>query len=78
MRVVFMGTPSFAVPSLRAVAGRHDVSGVFTQPDRPSGRGREARPSPVKTAALELGLSVLQPPTLRQSDVVLALEGLSP
>lgn len=65
MRVVFMGTPSFAVPSLRAVAARHEVSAVFTRADRASGRGAHLRPSEVKVAAEELGLTVVQPPTLK-------------
>ncbi|MBN2840455.1 MAG: methionyl-tRNA formyltransferase [Coriobacteriia bacterium] len=61
MRIVFMGTPAFAVPSLRSLAERHEVALVVTQPDRASGRGACARPTPVKEAALELGLPVLQP-----------------
>ncbi|MFA7388336.1 MAG: methionyl-tRNA formyltransferase, partial [Thiohalobacteraceae bacterium] len=49
MRIVFAGTPEFAVPSLRALlAGAHPVVGVYTQPDRPAGRGRQLRASPVK------------------------------
>jgi len=62
MRIVFWGTPTFAVPSLRALLGEgHDVAAVVTQPDRPSGRGRKVRPSPVKVEALEQGIPVLQP-----------------
>lgn len=64
MRVVFMGTPAFAVPSLMALSGRHEVVLVVTQPDRASGRGACARPTPVKEAALDLGLPVIQPPRL--------------
>lgn len=60
MRVVFMGTPSFAVPSLRALAKEHDVELVVTRPDAVRGRGRRLQPSPVKAAAQELGLSVLE------------------
>lgn len=56
-----MGTPEFAVPSLRALAGSHTIAGVITQPDRPSGRGRSLVPPPVRTAAEELGLEVRQP-----------------
>jgi methionyl-tRNA formyltransferase len=67
MRVVFMGTPAFAVPSLEAVAAAHDVALVLTAPDRPSGRGRDPRPSSVKLAALRLGLSLAQPATLRDA-----------
>jgi methionyl-tRNA formyltransferase len=65
MRVVFMGTPSFAVPALRRTAAEHEVVAVYTRPDAVSGRGRAVRPSPVKEAALELGLAVVQPATLR-------------
>lgn len=64
MRIVFMGTPAFAVPSLRALAARHEVTLVVTQPDRASGRGSCERPTPVKEAALELGLPILQPSRL--------------
>lgn len=60
LRVVFMGTPEFAVPSLRALAGRHEVVLVVTRPDAVRGRGRRLMPSPVKAAALELGLPVLE------------------
>lgn len=65
MRVVFMGTPGFAVPSLHAVARAHDVRLVVTQPDRASGRGTCARPSPVKESAEQLGIPVFQPTSLR-------------
>jgi len=66
MRLVFMGTPDFAVPALRAlVSGGHDVVGVFTQPDRPAGRGKKLKPSPVKVAAEELGLAVFQPEKIK-------------
>lgn len=64
MRVVFMGTPAFAVPSLEMLAGRHDVVAVLTRPDRAGGRGSGNRPSPVKLRADVLGLPVLQPTTL--------------
>ncbi|MBD3347679.1 MAG: methionyl-tRNA formyltransferase, partial [Candidatus Eisenbacteria bacterium] len=61
MRIAFMGTPDFAVPSLRKLeASRHDVSLVVTQPDRPAGRGRRLRPPAVKAAALNLGLPLEQ------------------
>ncbi|HEY9142458.1 MAG TPA: methionyl-tRNA formyltransferase, partial [Arenimonas sp.] len=52
MRIVFAGTPAFAVPCLRAAAARGEVVGVWTQPDRPAGRGRQLAPSPVKVEAL--------------------------
>ena len=77
MRVVFMGTPDFAVPSLRALATAHDVVGVYTRPDAVSGRGKATRPSSVKSAAVELGLGVRQPLSLRDADVVAELRALS-
>jgi len=62
VRVVFMGSPAFAVPSLRALAETgYAITGVVTQPDRPAGRGGKLREPEVKTAARELGLTVLQP-----------------
>lgn len=60
MRIVFMGTPNFAVPSLRALAAAHDVALVLTRPDAVRSRGKKLEPSPVKAAALELGLPVLE------------------
>ena len=60
MRIVFMGTPDFAVPSLRALAAEHEVALVLTRPDAVRGRGRKLEPSPVKRVALELGLPVLE------------------
>ena len=68
LRVVFMGTPAFAVPSLDALLRRgHDVVGVFTQPDRRAGRGRRLRPSPVKEFAEQHNLPVCQPASLRNN-----------
>jgi len=67
IRVVFMGSPDFALPSLSALAKVYDVVGVVTQPDRASGRGRELKAPPVKTLALELGIPVMQPEKLRDS-----------
>lgn len=67
MRVVFLGTPEFAVPSLEALARRHEVALVLTQPDRPKGRGRKLAEPPVKTLALGLGLPVLQPERLDEA-----------
>ena len=65
MRLVFMGTPDFAAPFLDSLHGRHQVSLVVTQPDRPKGRGRKLAAPPVKEKALELGLPVLQPDSLK-------------
>ena len=65
MKMVFAGTPAFAVPALRAAAKQFDVAAVLTQPDRPQGRKRVLTPSPVKQAAIELGIPVLQPERLR-------------
>lgn len=79
MRIVFMGTPEFAVPTLRALAATgNELVAVYTQPDRPAGRGRQLRPSPVKLAALELGLPVVQPASLRPAEEVERLAALAP
>ncbi|MEE9273994.1 MAG: methionyl-tRNA formyltransferase [bacterium] len=70
MRVVFLGTPEFAVPSLEALcASPLEVAAVFTQPDRPAGRGRRVTPPPVKVRALERGLEVRQPERVRARDL---------
>ena len=69
-RVVFMGTPEYAIPSLQALVERHEVVQVVTQPDRRQGRGRKVAYSPVKSYALEHGLPVWQPPTLRKPEAV--------
>lgn len=69
-RVVFMGSPDFAVPSLRALAGVYPLAGVVTQPDRPAGRGRSLVMPPVKEAALALDLPVIQPERLRQPEAM--------
>lgn len=71
-----MGTPSFALPSLEALASRHGVVAVITQPDRPAGRGRRLTPPPVAVRARELGIPVLQPDRLR--DVRAQVEALAP
>ena len=80
MRVVFMGTPEFAVPVLEALVGAPDVEvpGVVTPPDRPGGRGRNPVQSPVKSYALAQGLPVLQPQSLRPEAAQRALASLSP
>ena len=69
MKIVFMGTPDFAVPCLRKLAeSGHEVAAVFTQPDKPKGRGYKMIPTPVKSAALEYGIEVYQPLSLRKGD----------
>lgn len=69
MKIVFMGTPDFAVPCLRTLAeSSHDTAAVFTQPDKPKGRGYKLIPTPVKAAAEEYGIPVYQPLSLRKGD----------
>ena len=67
LRLAFAGTPDFAVPSLQALldAAAYEIVAVYTQPDRPAGRGRRLSESPVKQLALRYGLTVRQPPSLR-------------
>jgi len=77
-RVVFMGSPDFALPSLRALAREYDLEGVVTQPDRASGRGRGLTAPPVKTAALELGIPVMQPAKLRLPEAMERLRAWAP
>ena len=79
MRIVFAGTPEFAVPPLRALLDSpHEICGVYTQPDRPAGRGRKLTPSPVKVLALEAGLPVFQPETLKDEAAQAQLRNLNP
>lgn len=79
LRIVFMGTPEFAVPSLRAlVAGGYNVVAVVTTPDKPAGRGQKLHESDVKIAARELGLPILQPVKLRDEEFVAAMRELRP
>lgn len=79
LRIVFMGTPEFAVPSLKAlVEGGYNVVAVVTTPDKPAGRGRQLHESDVKIAARELGLPILQPEKLRDEEFVAAMEALKP
>jgi len=79
MRLVFLGTPEFALPSLeRLLAGPDDVVGVYTQPDRPAGRGRAPSASPVKRFALAHGLPVYQPERLRRPEAIEQLRALLP
>jgi methionyl-tRNA formyltransferase len=79
MRVLFWGTPDFALPALRALLGEgHEVVGVVTQPDRPAGRGRGLRPSPVKVPATKEQLPVLQPERARDPAFITAIRELQP
>lgn len=79
LRIVFAGTPEFAVPPLLALAeSRHQVIGVFTQPDKPAGRGRKLLQSPVKRQAESLNFPCLQPETLKSSDITDVLRELAP
>jgi methionyl-tRNA formyltransferase len=78
-RIIFMGTPEFAVPALKALhASRHDVVAVLTQPDRPKGRGRKLTPPPVKVAALELGYAVEQPGCIHKPDCLSFIKSKTP
>jgi methionyl-tRNA formyltransferase len=75
MKIIFAGTPEFAVAPLLALANCHNIVGVFTQPDRKAGRGKKLSPPPVKLAALEKGMTVYQPLSLNdQASIVKALE----
>lgn len=78
LRIIFAGTPAFAVPCLRAAARQHEVVAVYTQPDRPAGRGRALAASPVKLEALQRGIEVLQPETLKTQVARDALRALKP
>ena len=79
MRVVFMGSPEFALPSLRRlVEAGHEIAGVYTQPDRPVGRGRRLASPPVKALAIERALPVFQPESISSRDAVDQLRRLAP
>ena len=79
MRILFMGTSGFAVPALKALlASEHEVVGVVTQPDRPAGRGRQARLSPVKEVALEAGFPIHQPEKVREESFIALVREMSP
>ncbi len=78
MNVVFMGTPDFSLGCLEVLAKKHNVLGVFTQPDKPKGRGYELCPPPVKVRAEELGLKVYQPKSLRTGEAYDILKEFSP
>ena len=78
MRVIFMGTPDFAVPSLEALLTKHEVVLVVTQPDKPKGRGKKMVPTPVKACALEHGIPVLQPEKVKEPEFVEQLRSYEP
>lgn len=79
LRIVFAGTPDFSVPPLRALTGSpHEVVAVYTQPDRPAGRGRKLQPSPVKEVALEEGIPVEQPLNFKESAALEQLAAYQP
>ncbi|WP_069862865.1 methionyl-tRNA formyltransferase [Pseudomonas citronellolis] len=79
LRIVFAGTPEFAAEHLKALLDTpHEIVAVYTQPDRPAGRGQKLMPSPVKQLAVQHGLPVLQPPTLRNPEAQAELAALQP
>jgi len=78
LRIVFMGSPEFALPTLRELAAHYTVVGVVTQPDRPAGRGQKLTPPPVKVLAQSLGLPVIQPEKLRQPEAMAQLQAWQP
>ena len=79
MRIIFMGTPDFSVPTLEAlVASGHEVVAVVTQPDKPKGRGKTMLPTPVKEEALKHGFPVYQPVKVRDPEFLQVLEKLDP
>ncbi len=79
MRIIFLGSPDFALPTLsRLIDSEHEIVAVYTQPDRPSGRGRKLTPPPVKALALAHGLDVRQPKSISYPGVVDELRALAP
>ena len=78
MKIIFMGTPEFAVPTLDALVKKHDVMAVVTQPDKPKGRGKKMLFSAVKEKALEYGIEVYQPAKVREADFVETLKNMAP
>ena len=79
MRILFMGTPDFAVPSIRAlVEAGHDVCGAFTQPDKPKNRGMKLQPTPVKEFCMEHEIPVFQPTKLRDGTALAQIQELAP
>ena len=78
MRIVFFGTPEFAVPSLEAIVREHEVALVVAQPDKPSGRGMKLHAPPVIVRARELGLPTAQPPKIRNEEFLASIHALKP
>lgn len=79
MKIIFAGTPDFAVPTLEMLlTSKHDICAVYTQPDRPAGRGRKLQPSPVKSVALSAGIPIFQPDNLKSQDAVQQMASLAP
>ena len=78
MKVVFMGTPEFAVPTLDALVKKHEVTAVVTQPDKPKGRGKKMLFPPVKERAVEYGLPVYQPVKVKDAEFVSVLKDMAP
>ena len=79
MRIVFMGTPEFAVPSLqRLIEDGHEVAAVYTQPDKPKGRGYQLAAPPVKELALQHGIPVYQPTKMKDGSVAAQLREIAP
>ncbi|HNB52671.1 MAG TPA: methionyl-tRNA formyltransferase [Anaerolineales bacterium] len=77
-KIVFMGSPEFAVPTLQTLAQNYPIVGVITQPDQPAGRGRVMTPPPIKTLAEQLGLPVIQPRRLRDPEPMAQLHAWNP
>ena len=73
-KIVFMGTPDFAVPTLRALTKHHEVIGVVTQPDRPAGRKQQIKQSPIKEFALEHDIPTFQPEKIRRAEAIETLK----
>src|SRR5665647_906795 len=78
MKIMFMGTPDFAIPCLKKLISNHEVVAVVTQTDKPKGRGHKMLPPPVKAYALEQGIDVLQPPSLKNVALLKELETYRP
>ncbi|MGZ8152473.1 MAG: methionyl-tRNA formyltransferase [Methylovulum sp.] len=78
MKIIFAGTPEFAVPTLQMLLdSNHDICAIYTQPDRPAGRGRKLHPSPVKALAIAAGIPVFQPLTLKSEDEFQQIKALN-